>query len=148
MLKVNSNTVFAKKKFKVALVVSVFNEKYSNELKKVTFNSLLDLGINKNDIIVFNVPGALESLFVVNKIKNNFDSVIVLGVVIKGDTNHYDLVLNNTSHFTYDIFSKSDTPVVFGVLSCFNSFQVRKRILTGVSFAKTAVEMMNLKFSF
>ena len=82
------------KPYKFAIILSRYNDDIGNELLKNTHESLLTNGTKIKNIKLFRVPGALEIPIIANTLalKNKFDAIIALGVVIKGETPHFDLV--------------------------------------------------------
>ena len=73
---------------------------------------------NKDDIVKFEVPGSFELIFW-RKLasKKNFDAIICLGSVIKGETDHFHYVCNAVSIGIKDLNLNIDIPVIFGVLT-------------------------------
>ena len=78
----------------------MFNRDITNELQDGVISQLLKRGFNKKDIIVFEVPGAVEIPLIAKRlaIQRKAQSIITLGSVIRGDTSHYDLVCDVVSH--------------------------------------------------
>jgi len=128
-----------KKNLKIAILLPYFNEKYGLKLYKNTEETLKKHGIK--NIKLIRVPGALELPFAAQKIikKDRPNVVIALGVVLKGETSHYELVCNETFRGLMDIQLKLETPIIFGVLTCKTEKQVRERLNRGKEFAEAAI---------
>ncbi len=139
-----------KKMLRIAVILSRFNEELGEELQKNTLKQLKKLGVKKFDL--YDVPGALELPFAALKIakKEKHDAIIALGVVIRGETKHFDLVCEQTYAGLMEINTDEDTPVIFGVLAVENKKQALDRVRAdrmnkGAEFADAAVEMAQFK---
>jgi len=112
---------------------------------------LLEYGVKKQNIKLERVPGALELPFAAQKIikTKKINVVIALGIVIKGETNHYDFVCAETFRGLMDVQLKLNTPIIFGILTCKTHKQVKDRISKnglnkGKSFAEAALIQASL----
>lgn len=129
-----------KKNLKIAVILSKFNYRIGSILLK---NVLKELPQAPK---LFYVPGALEIPFAAQKIAKKFDVIIALGVIIKGETAHFDIVAQNSARGIMDISLKTKTPIINGVLACYTEKQALTRAKTkGKEFAKGAIEMGLLK---
>lgn len=115
--------------FPIGIVVSSFNHPVTNSLKEGTLQRLMELGIKSSDILVVEVPGAVEIPFVAQELaKNNqVEVIIVLGAVIRGETSHYDYVCEQVSQGCQRIMLDYRIPVIFGVLTTENDEQALAR---------------------
>lgn len=104
---------------RIAIVISRFNELITEQLLKGAQSALTMHGVAEQNISVFWVPGAFEIPMVAKKIAATqaFDGIVTLGAVIKGDTAHYDLVINAAANGVANVSLTTDTPIVFGVLT-------------------------------
>lgn len=126
---------------KIAFVLPYFNEAMGLELLKNAKEELLNNQVIEENITVTRVAGALEIPFACQKIIENQkpDAVIALGIVIRGETSHYDLVTQNCHQGIMDVQLKSGTPISFGILACENTAQAKERISkTGLNKGKDA----------
>jgi 6,7-dimethyl-8-ribityllumazine synthase len=114
---------------KISIVLPYFNEKIGLELYENCMEALLENGVKKSNTNLVRVPGALEVPFATQKeIKSsNPDAVIALGAVIKGETDHYDQVCNETFRALMDLQLKLETPIIFGILTCNTEAQAKNR---------------------
>ncbi|TDM00571.1 MAG: 6,7-dimethyl-8-ribityllumazine synthase [Flavobacteriaceae bacterium] len=135
---------------KVALVVSSWNAQITQNLQKGAVKTLVDLGVESNDVKCFAVPGSFELIFGAKKLCESkyYDAVIVIGSVIKGETAHFDYVCSAVSQGIKDLNVNQDTPVIFCVLTDNNLQQSLDRSggkhgNKGVEAAVTAVEMIH-----
>ncbi len=139
------------KPYKFAVILGRYNDDIGNELLKNTHETLIKNGAKERNINLFRVPGALEIPVTANALalKDKYDAIICLGVVIKGDTPHFDLVARECYRGLMDISLCSDTPVIFGVLTTNNLKQAKERaskskMNKGKEFAEAAIEMAML----
>jgi len=105
--------------FPVGIVVSRFNEEVTHLLLKGAEERLKELGFDDGQITVVKVPGAVEIPLILQKLSElkQFDALIALGAVIRGETSHYDYVCSMVSEGCQRISLESKIPVVFGVLT-------------------------------
>ncbi len=143
----NADQPKAKKEFRVGIVAAQFNNTYADALLGRTLEGLIEYGLTEETIDVIRVPGSFELPFVAKKLMDSksYDGIICLGVIIRGDTLHFNLVADNTARGLTMLNTKGKIPVIFGVLACENKDQAQARIELGLEHAKTMVEMMNLQ---
>lgn len=130
----------------IAIVQSKYNGEYGDDLLFNTVETLKKNGVKK--IRIEKVPGALELPFAVKQLctEKKFDAIIALGIIIKGDTYHFELVCNECYRGLMGISCNYDTPIIFGVISAYNSKQVAdrcnpKKHNKGEEFAIAAIDM-------
>jgi len=126
---------------KVAVIFSEFNREIGNELLNKTITELKKRHVKT--IEVFSVPGALEIPVTARKIadKGSFDVVIALGVVIKGETSHYEHVARESVHGIQNLSIKYGLPIISGILTVLTKKQAVERIQNGVSYARSAIHI-------
>ncbi len=139
------------KSFKFAIILSRYNDNIGNELLKNTRETLVKHGVKEKNMDLYRVPGALEIPVTANvlALKDRYDVIICLGVVIRGDTPHFDLVANECYRGLMDISLCSDTPIIFGILTTNNLKQAKERVAKGKmnkgkEYAESAIEMAML----
>ena len=135
----------------VGIVCSKWNSDITENLYDGAFSTLMELGINKNNIISIKVPGTFELVYGANKMsKKNVDVIICLGCVIRGETSHFDYICNSASNGIMNLNIILDIPVIFGVLTDDTKQQSIERSggklgNKGIEAAVTAVYMALLK---
>ena len=134
-----SKSLKADKDLQVGIVVAEFNAEYTEKLLANCQEELGLCGVSK--IIVQYVPGSFELPFVAAKLQKQVDVVICLGVIIRGDTVHFELVANETARGIMQLNLSGSVPVIFGVLACENSKQVEARLVLGKELARAAIKM-------
>ena len=137
-----------------AIVVSEWNSNITASLCEGAVATLLEHGVDEEDIIVKFVPGSFELTFGAAAFMNQgeVDAVIVLGSVIRGDTPHFDYVCLGVTQGIAQLNSEGDIPVIFGVLTTDNMEQAEERAggklgNKGCECAETAIKMINFACS-
>lgn len=139
------------KGIKVALVVSRFNEFISSRLLDGAIDCFTRHEVKDGDIDVVWVPGSFEIPLAAKKLGalNKYDAVVCLGAVIRGETPHFDYVAAEVSKGVAQAAMETDTPVIYGVLTCDSVEQAVDRAGTkagnkGFQAAQAAIEMADL----
>ena len=85
--------------FSIGIVMSEFNLHVGEALINACHQELLNLGVKDNHIVLVKVPGALESPLALKKMaqSKNFDALIAIGAVIRGETFHFEVVANHSA---------------------------------------------------
>ncbi|PKL36873.1 6,7-dimethyl-8-ribityllumazine synthase [Candidatus Peregrinibacteria bacterium HGW-Peregrinibacteria-1] len=142
----------AGKGLKVVVLASRFNGEYVDAMVTNCITELLAKGVSEDDVVIKHVGGSLELPYAVKVVAAEIkpDVVIALGVVVRGETTHYDLVSEITYQGLMQVQLNGDIPVIFGVLTCENFEQVEDRVSSegqnkGAEFAVTAILQANLK---
>ena len=107
----------------IGIVVSIFNKPITDGLLEGCIKSLKDNGLKKNKINIFHVPGAFELPAKVKKLteNSNYDCIIALGCVIKGETDHYHYISQAITNGIMSLSLEKNNPhIIFGVLTCQN----------------------------
>ena len=97
---------------RVAIVVSRFNEELTGQLAADAHRCLTEHGAEA--VGMFQVPGAYEIPVVANRLaaSGEFDALIVLGVVVEGETQHAQMIIDTTGQSILDISCRHDIPVI------------------------------------
>jgi 6,7-dimethyl-8-ribityllumazine synthase len=132
---------------RVGIVQARFNEAHCVALTSACIEELIKLGVSQADIKLVTVPGALEIPFALQKMAETgeFDGLIALGAVIRGETYHFELVSNESAAGISRISIESGLPIANGVLTCDTDEQAQVRVqVKGADCAKAVIEMANL----
>jgi 6,7-dimethyl-8-ribityllumazine synthase len=132
---------------RIGVVQARFNEDHCVALTNACINELLSLGVSQSDIKLVTVPGALEIPFALQKMAETgeFDGLVALGAVIRGETYHFELVSNESAAGITRISIDSGLPIANGVLTCDTDEQAHVRVqVKGAECAQAVVEMANL----
>lgn len=134
------------------IVVSDWNRKITGQLAEGAVSLLQRQGVLPSDITLLQVPGSFELPFAGRLLaeKGGYDAVILLGCVIRGETNHYDYVCQGVTQGTMALNMKYEIPFIFGVLTTENEEQALDRAggklgNKGEEAAITAIRMAFLK---
>lgn len=135
----------------IAIVVADFNESVTSKLVNGAVVTLKKLGVNNEYITVVHVPGAFEIPFTVKKLlaTEKYDGIMTLGAVIKGETDHYDLICQNVASGIMSLNLQGTIPVTFGILTTDNIEQAMQRAglkmgNEGSSTAQSLIEMISI----
>src|SRR3984957_3171745 len=103
-----------------AIVVSRFNNVITERLLSGSLEALEKSGVTKADIEIVEVPGAFELPLACKKLasKGEYDALIAIGCVIRGETSHYDYVCSETARGLQLAQMDSGIPIMFCVLTC------------------------------
>ncbi|KWU07243.1 6,7-dimethyl-8-ribityllumazine synthase, partial [Lactobacillus crispatus] len=108
-------------------------------------------GVLEDQIDIYWVPGAFEIGFTANKLlnSNNYDGIMTLGAVIKGETDHYSMIIQNVTNAIMQMNLKAEVPITFGILTTENIDQALQRSglkagNEGSSTAQSLLEMISL----
>ena len=133
-----------------AVIVSEWNNHITDSLFKGAEEALLNCGVKENDIVRIDVPGSFELVYGAKLASEyNYDAIICIGSVIKGETDHFDFVCNAVSLGIKDLNLQLNIPVIFGVLTDNIEQQAIDRSggkhgNKGVESAITAIKMAHL----
>ena len=116
---------------RVGCVVSRFHGDLTERMLASATRELVASGVAPDDILVVHVPGAFELPLVVQRLANrvDVDCVLALGLVLKGETNHDEHIARAVADGLGEVARMTDTPVLFGVLTCATLEQARARAL-------------------
>ena len=129
-----------------AILVARFNSAITEKLLAGASEALTKAGAKSQE--VFYVPGAFELPFAAKKLaeRGDFDAIVALGAVIRGDTPHFDYVAGEAARGLQQAALDTGVPIAFGVLTTDNREQAEARAggaagNKGFDAAMTAVEM-------
>jgi len=135
-----------------AIVVSRFNSFITERLFQSAYDGLVRSGAKKKDIHLVRVPGAFEIPSAARTLAETkrYDAIICIGCLLRGDTAHYDVIVNEVTRGIGQSAQETGVPHAFGVLTCDTLEQAIDRAglkmgNKGFEAALAAVEMANLK---
>ena len=132
---------------KVGVVMARFNIDVCEGLLSACTTELKKLGVAAEAITIATVPGALEIPLVLQTMSQsgNFDALVALGAVIRGETYHFEVVSNDSCRAIMEVQLDTGVPIANGILTCEDDDQALARMQTkGADCAQAAVEMANL----
>lgn len=139
------------KGLRFAIVASRFNESVVARLLSGAVDCLTRHGAEEASITVVRVPGSFEIPGVVRRLAlaKKHDAIVALGVLVRGETPHFDLIAADVTRGLGAIAAESSVPVAFGILTAETSEQAAERAggkmgNRGWDAAVSAIEMANL----
>ncbi len=135
------------KGLKVGIVMSRFNLPVCEGLLSACVTELKRLGVADADMAIATCPGALEIPLILQSMANSaqYDALIALGAVIRGETYHFEVVSNDSCRAIMEVQLDTGIPIANGILTCETDEQAEVRMQPkGTDCAQAAVEMANL----
>jgi len=135
---------------RVGIVQARFNEDVCHGLLSACLAELKHLGVADEDVLHVTVPGALEVPLILQKLAESqqFDALIALGAIIRGETYHFELVSNESGAGVSRISLDFGIPIANAILTTENDEQAEVRMaVKGADAARVAVEMANLSIA-
>ena len=140
-----------KNNMEIAIVASNFNRNIVDRLYNGAISTLEKNGISEEEIEIIRVPGAFEIPVTVKRLlnKKQYDVIITLGVIIRGETPHFEYIANECAHGISQLAIKTGIPIIFGVLTVDNREQALDRSgdtgkNKGVEAAQAALDMVDI----
>jgi len=135
------------KELSIGIVQARFNEGVTNALADACKQELFALGVEEKNITHVKVPGALEVPCALQALAEteNYDALIALGCIIRGETYHFELVANESGSAVTRLALDYQLPIANAILTVENMAQAEARQTEkGRDAARVAVEMANL----
>ncbi|SHK51912.1 6,7-dimethyl-8-ribityllumazine synthase [Thermocrinis minervae] len=137
--------------FSFGIVASRFNSLLVDKLVDGALDCLRRHGAQEDRIVLVKVPGSWEIPLAVKELtqRDHIDAVIALGVLIRGQTPHFEYIANEVSKSLAQISLETGKPVTFGIITADTLEQAVERAGTkqgnkGWEAAMSAIEMVNL----
>ena len=133
---------------RMGIVVARFNDLLTEELLKGALDCFERHGVERVDVV--RAPGSFEIPLVAKKMaeSGNYDAVLALGAVVRGETKHFDLVASEVAKGVAKVSLDTGVPVIFGVITVEDELQGFNRAGVksnkGFEYAMAALEMANL----
>lgn len=132
---------------RIGIVMSRFNIDIGEGLLSACTAELKKNSVQDSNILLVTVPGALEIPLALKRmaLSDQFDALIALGAVIRGDTYHFEVVANESARGLIMVQIETEIPVANGILTTDNDDQAIARMSQkGMESAQVALEMANL----
>ncbi len=115
------------------IVVARFNDELTDELARSAVDCLVGNGAKSETIDVVRIPGAYEIPVVADKLaaSGNYSALIVLGVVVEGETQHAQMIIDTTGQSILDISCRHNIPVINEIVGVRTWAQAEARCLGG-----------------
>lgn len=135
---------------RIGIVQARFNAWAGEGLLAACLRELANLGVDEDDITVLTVPGALEVPLALATLAAtaDFDALIGLGCVIRGETFHFEIVAEQSAAGLARVSLDHHVPVINGILTTESDAQAQARLAEkGTDAARVAIEMANLMWA-
>jgi 6,7-dimethyl-8-ribityllumazine synthase len=137
--------------FRFAIVVSRFNEEITEGLLKGALDCFAERSVPRDAVTIYRVPGAFEIPLMAKRLADSgeYDAVVCLGCLIKGETMHFEYIAEAASHGIAEAAVATGVPMAFGVLTTTTEEQALERSRPGAAnkgreAAAAALEMAAL----
>ena len=136
---------------KIGIIRTRWNDEHVSSLVEGCKKGLKECKVADDSIFETSVPGAFELPVAARflALSGTVDAIICCGVLIKGETMHFEFIADAVAKGLMNVGMSTSTPVVLGVLTCMNEDQVKARSSGdnnhGEDWGKTAVEMALLR---
>lgn len=133
----------ANSELKIAIVKSNYYQDLTESLEEICREELISCGVLTSNIKTFNVPGSWEIPLITKKValSKKYDGIIVFGIILKGETHHFEAIASESSRALMDISLEFNIPVTFEILAVYNLEQAKRRSIgkynKGIEAAKT-----------
>ena len=136
---------------RVAIVAGSFNELVTTQLVDGAEDALEQHSISDSEVDVYWVPGCFEIPQTVSWLleKNEYDGIIALGCLIRGETDHYEFLATEVTRGLGNLAMMSDVAISYGILTCDNLEQALHRSGSkagnkGADAMQALIQMINL----
>ena len=136
---------------RIGIVVANFNEFITSRLLQGAKDALAAHGVRDDDVTVASVPGSFEIPLVAKKLAETgrYDVIVCLGCVIRGETDHYDHVVEQTARGLQEVGTRTGVPCISGVVTAETLEQAINRAGAkmgnqGATAMMAGIEMANL----
>jgi len=138
-------------KLRIGIVRTLWNEALVGPLTEGCRKGLMATGVLKENVVEMSVPGSFELPYAALSLaaSGKVDAVVALGVLIKGETAHFENISSACANGLMEVGLKTAIPVLYGVLNCYTTEQAKARCLAPsqlpMSLGLSAVRMAALK---
>jgi 6,7-dimethyl-8-ribityllumazine synthase len=136
-------------RIRLAIIRAEYNSEITRSLEKKCVETLTAAGIAAKNISVFTVPGCFEIPIMAQRLaaRKRYDAMIALGAVIRGDTYHFELVVNGCAQGIMEVSLRHNVPIIFEVLATYNRLDALHRagnnnLNKGIEAAQAALTLL------
>lgn len=117
------------KTLRIAIVRTDYHNELNSNLEKHARQTLINNGVLETNVQTFTVPGSWEIPLMVQKIAKSgkFDAIITFGIIIKGDTHHFDMIANEVGRALMQLSLDYSIPVALEILAVYKEEDAQKR---------------------
>lgn len=146
----NINNYESNQNKKIGILYTKWNKKYVDYLVSGCEEKLIELGIKSSNVYKMELPGSYDLLYGVTAIINknyNLDAIITIGILLKGETSHYEFLMNAIGSNLPRLQLHYNTPIINGILTCETEQQIIHRSINvnhGKIWAQAIDDIINL----
>jgi 6,7-dimethyl-8-ribityllumazine synthase len=136
-------------RMRLAVIRAEYNGEITRSLETKCVESLIAGGVPAKNIRLFTVPGCFEIPILARRLaaQKRYAVIIALGAVIRGDTYHFELVVNGCAQGIMEVSLRHDVPIIFEVLATYNHRDARRRagndrFNKGIEAAQAALSLL------
>ena len=130
---------------KILIVSAEYYPEVSTRMEADAINFLKnwkDFSIDQKNFLI-KVPGVFEIPVVIARNIENYDGIIALGCVIKGETPHFDFISKSTTEAIMKLSIKNKKPIGNGIITCLNKDQaIIRSKKKGIEAAKAVISVL------
>jgi 6,7-dimethyl-8-ribityllumazine synthase len=131
--------------YKISIITTHWHSELVDSFYNQIKTELVLLGIAESSITKYTVPGAFEIPFCLQRIIETVHVIICLGLVIKGDTHHFEIISETVANSIMQIQLEHNTPIINGIINCYNLDQAVERYNQSSGMAKSlALSAINM----
>lgn len=137
------------KKLTFAIVRTNYHTDLVDNLESFARATLIAAGVQEKNISTFTAPGSWEIPLLVKYVAQTkkYNAILAFGVIVKGDTHHFDLIANEVASALMQLSIDYSTPIAFEVLAVYNKVHAEQRAAKdtnnkGIEAAKVALQML------
>lgn len=114
---------------KIAIVTSLYHSELTKSMEKACIDVLLQAGVKKSNISVFNAPGSWEIPIITQHAASSkkFDGIAAFGLILKGETYHFEMIANECARGLMNISLAYHIPIALEVLAVYDMKQALAR---------------------
>ena len=126
---------------KIAVISTNWNEEIIKPMLDDCLSLIEEYNLEKKSFVV---PGAYELPFMAQVLCKNYDAIILLGCIIKGETPHFEIISQSISDKVLETSLDKNIPIIFGVLTTNNEREAKERAAyKGSEFAMSALSILD-----
>jgi 6,7-dimethyl-8-ribityllumazine synthase len=133
-------------------MIAVIRSRFNEEITQMLLNGCIkELNVREVSFDLFECPGSVETVGLSKKLAdaNKYDAIIVIGAIIKGDTDHYEYVCQYVTNGLSIVSTQIEIPLIFGILTTQTEELAlvradEEQMNKGKEFAETALEMSSI----
>lgn len=114
---------------RVAIVRTEYHQELNNNLEKHAVQTLIEAGVKEKNIQVYTAPGAWEIPYIAQAAAKSkkFDAIITFGIIVKGDTYHFEMIANECAKALMQLSLDYSMPIAIEILAVFKKEQAEVR---------------------